>query len=96
MVLTLAGVKVLCPDNPDQYLTENYGHWQIPVTDFHSSIDTNNMMITPNFFSIAFFLRKLQTHIQNEEYIAYEKAFKILEKHRIIQNKNIHLPFLDQ
>jgi len=93
---TLAGVKVLCPDNPDQYLTENYGHWQIPVTDFHSSIDTNNMMITPNFFSIAFFLRKLQTHIQNEEYIAYEKAFKILEKHRIIQNKNIHLPFLDQ
>ncbi len=90
----LTGVDVLCPDNPDQYLTENYGDWRTPVTEFSCTTGTPNMTLSPNMFSVAFFLRKLYTHILREEYQAYQKTHATLQEQGIISGDQILLPFL--
>jgi hypothetical protein len=91
---TLAGIEVLCPDNPDQYLTENYGDWRTPVTEFSCSTGTPNMTLSPNMFSVAFFLRKLYTHIIRGEHQSYQKTYITLQQQGIISENQILLPFI--
>ncbi len=55
----LAGVAVQGPDDPDRYLTENYGDWRTPVTDFNCTTGTPNLVITRSFRSVALFLTRL-------------------------------------
>ncbi len=55
----LAGVKVLGPADPDRYLTENYGDWRTPVTEFNCTTGTPNLVITRSFRSVALFLTRL-------------------------------------
>jgi hypothetical protein len=52
------GTTVLGPVDSDRYLTENYGNWRVPVTDFHFSVDTTNLRVVRNPLSIAVFLRR--------------------------------------
>ncbi|MBF6617236.1 MAG: LicD family protein [Candidimonas sp.] len=54
----LEGIPVLQPDQADRYLTENYGDWRIPVTDFNCSSGTPNLAICHNFLSHALFVKK--------------------------------------
>jgi hypothetical protein len=56
---TLEGIPVLAPDNADLYLTENYGDWKTPKYNFNCSTDTNNLVVTRNFLSIAIFLKRM-------------------------------------
>lgn len=70
----LEGVKVLRPTNPDLYLSENYGDWQTPVTDFNSSTGTPNLTITHNFLSHALFLKRMLLHQQSSN--NYNKSIK--------------------
>ena len=56
---TLGGVDVLGPADADRYLTENYGDWRTPVTDFNCTTGTPNLVITRSFRSIALFLTRL-------------------------------------
>lgn len=42
---TFLGEQYLIPADPATYLTENYGDWQTPVTDFATFLDTPNMEI---------------------------------------------------
>lgn len=56
---TMEGVVVNCPDNADLYLSENYGQWQTPVTDFDCTTGTPNLTISHNFKSLALFIRRL-------------------------------------
>jgi hypothetical protein len=74
----LAGVEVLAPDNPDQYLRENYGEWEIPKTAFNCSTDTPNLTITQNFYALAFFIRKLLLHAQVGEVQNYHDTIRTL------------------
>ena len=55
----LAGVRVLGPVDADRYLTENYGDWRTPVTQFNSTTGTPNLVITRSFRSVALFLTRL-------------------------------------
>jgi len=91
---TLAGIDVFCPDNPDQYLTENYGDWRTPITEFSCTTGTPNMTLSPNMYSVAFFLRKLYIHILRGEYRSYHKTYHTLLEHGIVSDDTIHLPFL--
>ncbi|MGM0565006.1 MAG: hypothetical protein ACQES2_11790 [Pseudomonadota bacterium] len=56
---TLEGVAVNRPDNPDQYLTENYGDWKTPVKEFDCTTGTPNLVVSRNFLSVALFLKRL-------------------------------------
>ncbi|GGW45000.1 hypothetical protein GCM10011452_36580 [Gemmobacter lanyuensis] len=55
----LAGTPVLGPADADRYLTENYGTWRIPVTEFNSAFDTTNQSVVRNPLSVAIFLRRI-------------------------------------
>jgi hypothetical protein len=55
----LAGTVVLGPGDADRYLTENYGKWRIPVTQFNSAVDTTNQHLVRNPLSVAIFLRRI-------------------------------------
>ena len=56
---TLAGVPVLGPSDADRYLTENYGDWRTPVTEFNCTTGTPNLVISRTFRSVALFLTRL-------------------------------------
>jgi hypothetical protein len=56
---TLTGTPVLGPADADRYLTENYGAWRIPVTEFNSALDTTNQHVVRNPLSVAIFLRRI-------------------------------------
>jgi hypothetical protein len=56
---SLAGVDVLGPADADRYLTENYGDWRTPVTEFNCTTGTPNLVISRTFRSVALFLTRL-------------------------------------
>ncbi|MGB7817542.1 MAG: hypothetical protein WBL35_02230 [Ornithinibacter sp.] len=68
----LAGVDVLGPAHADRYLTENYGDWRTPVTDFNCTTGTPNLVITRSFRSIALFLTRL-AHFSDGDPQEFEK-----------------------
>ena len=51
-------MKVLAPENADQYLTENYGDWRTPVSDFNCSTGTPNVVISNSCKTRCYFLKK--------------------------------------
>jgi hypothetical protein len=67
---TLAGVPVLGPADADRYLTENYGDWRTPVTEFNCTTGTPNLVISRTFRSVALFLTRLAhfAHGDPDEY----------------------------
>ena len=38
-------IPIWAPDNPDRYLSENYGNWKIPIEKFDSAFDTPNAIV---------------------------------------------------
>lgn len=38
--------EYLVPNDEDKYLTENYGDWRTPITDFETFLDTPNLEVT--------------------------------------------------
>lgn len=55
----LDGVSVLGPTDADRYLTENYGDWRTPVTEFNCSTGTPNLVPVANLYSPALFLKRM-------------------------------------
>lgn len=49
---------VLGPADADRYLTENYGDWRTPVTDFNCTTDTPNLTLVPHPIAIAIFVKR--------------------------------------
>ncbi len=68
----LGGVRVLGPADADRYLTENYGDWRTPVTEFNCTTGTPNLVITRSFRSVALFLTRL-AHFSQGDPAEYEK-----------------------
>lgn len=50
-------IEVMGPQDYDTYLTENYGDWRTPVTDFNCSIDTPNLEHANTLKSVIYFLK---------------------------------------
>lgn len=69
---TLAGVRVLGPADADRYLTENYGDWRTPVTEFNCTTGTPNLVISRTFRSVALFLTRL-AHFAHGDPAEYAK-----------------------
>jgi len=55
------GHTVLGPEDFDRYLTENYGGWRVPVTDFHSTdgSGTPNLVLVRNLFIIGLCIKRM-------------------------------------
>lgn len=85
----LAGIKVLAPQNADQYLTENYGDWRTPVKAFDCSTGTPNLVIAKNFLSLALFLKRLAVFSDTNP-LEYEKLRKTLNQQAIIKNNTLN------
>ena len=52
------GHSVLGPADADAYLTENYGDWRTPVTEFNCTTDTPNLALVPHPVAVVLFLRR--------------------------------------
>lgn len=50
--------EVLGPADADRYLTENYGDWRTPVTEFNCSTDTPNLALVPHPIAVVIFLKR--------------------------------------
>lgn len=51
-------MTVLGPADADRYLTENYGDWRTPVTEFNCTTDTPNLALVPHPIAIVIFLKR--------------------------------------
>jgi hypothetical protein len=49
---------VLGPADADTYLTENYGDWRTPVTEFNCTTDTPNLALVPHPIAVVIFLKR--------------------------------------
>ena len=52
------GWEVFGPADADGYLSENYGDWRTPVTDFNCTTDTPNLTLVPHPIAVAIFLKR--------------------------------------
>lgn len=50
--------QVLGPADADTYLTENYGDWRTPVTEFNCTTDTPNLALVPHPIAVVIFIRR--------------------------------------
>jgi hypothetical protein len=89
---TLAGVPVLGPADPDRYLTENYGDWRTPVTEFNCTTGTPNLVISRTFRSVALFLTRL-AHFAHGDPTEYAKLRATLVADGMLRDENgvLHL-----
>ena len=51
-------MTVLGPEDSDRYLSENYGDWRTPVTEFNCTTDTPNLALVPHPIAIVIFLKR--------------------------------------
>lgn len=75
------------PQDYDRYLTENYGDWRTPVTDFATFLDTPNMQVTQPDTMHLYYLSQAIYHQrkgQNQHTQRYLNAVKQLE------NQDVH------
>jgi phosphorylcholine metabolism protein LicD len=50
--------EVLGPADADTYLTENYGDWRTPVTEFNCTTDTPNLALVPHPIAVVIFVKR--------------------------------------
>ena len=92
----LVGIDVYCPNNPEQYLSENYGDWETPVIEFSCSTDTPNLTISQNFYSISFFLRQLLSFTKTQNDLnKFKKIERLLIQEKIFIDGKINIPFIN-
>jgi len=76
-------IPVLGPDNPDTYLTENYGDWRTPVTEFHFNTGTPNLSLHKNPTSLALFIKRISEFRSAN---SYSKNFNVLISNKYISD----------
>lgn len=50
--------NVFGPADADTYLTENYGDWRTPVTEFNCTTDTPNLALVPHPIAVVIFIKR--------------------------------------
>ena len=63
---SLRDVRIEGPRDADLFLTENYGDWRVPKTNFQCALDTPNQSIVPNPMSLALFLRRAWLELERD------------------------------
>ena len=82
----LHGIEVFGPENSELYLTENYGNWRVPVTDFHFHTGTPNLSIIRNPSSIAMFVKRISELKSKKNFL---KIKHVLKKAKILSKEDI-------
>ena len=88
----LKGLEVLGPKDADLYLTENYGSWRIPVTNFNFSTGTPNLSVSISPSSIAMLIKRMSIFASEEGFLQIKltlKKFNILTEEEIFNLRNI-------
>lgn len=62
MEVDFLGGRYFIPSNHDVYLTENYGDWRIPNSDFETFVDTPNMEVTVKGQLLWYYMTKLSDY----------------------------------
>ena len=69
------GERFLVPHDTDTYLTENYGDWRTPVTDFETFCDTPNMSVTDRNETLWYYYRMLLDYYHTGSVELFEKVW---------------------
>ena len=80
------GIEVFGPENSESYLTENYGNWRVPVTDFHFHTGTPNLSIIRNPSSIAMFVKRISELKSKKNFL---KIKHVLKKAKLLSKEDI-------
>ena len=91
----LEGTPVLGPADADRYLTENYGDWRTPVTEFNCTTGTPNLVITRSFRSVALFLTRL-AHFAVRDRAEYDKLRATLVAGGVLREDDAGRLWLDR
>ena len=59
MHLPFYGSEYRVPEDSDTYLSENYGDWKTPVSNFNILYDTPNVMLNPSLDGMVYFCLNL-------------------------------------
>ena len=78
---TFIDISVLAPKDYNMYLSENYGDWKTPVTEFHFTTGTPNLKIQNNPSSVALFLKRIS---ELRSYQSWLKNYNVLKKYRFL------------
>ena len=87
--MSFLGQEYFVPADHDLYLTENYGDWRTPVTDFETFIDTPNMEVTNSpAMALYFSSRAIAAYKMGD----VERFIKCYEQFCLQKNKSIPSP----
>lgn len=84
----LDGIEVMGPDDPNRYLTENYGDWKTPIKEFNSTTGTPNLTIVNNLLSISLFIKRLGYYKKYNCKSDFTKLVLQLKKSKLLKNKD--------
>lgn len=84
---------VLGPADADRYLTENYGDWRTPVTQFNCTTDTPNLVLVPHPIAIAIFLRRYVRARQVDPKHAQKLESELIQNGFLVQTQDDKLTF---
>lgn len=84
---------VLGPSNSDAYLTENYGDWRTPVTEFNCTTDTPNLAIVRHPIAVVIFLKRLVLNRAKDPNDAAKLELALLQSGFLSKTANGSLEF---
>jgi hypothetical protein len=84
---------VLGPADADRYLTENYGDWRTPVTQFNCTTDTPNLVLVPHPIAIAIFLRRYVRARQTDQQYAQKLEEELMQNGFLIRTPDNGMTF---
>lgn len=74
----LDGLEFYIPDNPEEYLEENYGGWQHPVSYWNFSFDTPNQRFPKRIETLFYLTEVVRKRIDDRYFVA--KALHALKQ----------------
>lgn len=79
--VSFLGMEQFVPDNPELYLEENYGDWQIPTPHFDARMDAPNVEVSDpeHFVSLLYF--SLEKSIRENKEIMKKRYIELLREH---------------
>ena len=81
------------PSDPDQYLTENYGDWRTPVSDFNCTTDTANLALVRHPIAVVIFLKRLMLNWNKDPAAAAKLKSSLLRGGYVVETETNTLRF---
>lgn len=85
--------EILGPADADRYLTENYGDWRTPVTDFNCTTDTTNLALVRHPIAVVIFLKRLMLSRNKNPAAAAKLKSSLLHGGYLVETENNTLRF---